>query len=73
MCLDGFRKFFREINFVGLNLIWLVVQRTIEILTCGFGRQVHGDRSDLIVGRVAVQLGDEQVVVFHPQRKLLHV
>ena len=45
----------------------------------GFGRQKYGDGRDRVrtssVGRrgIPVQLGDQEVVVLHPQRELLHV
>lgn len=37
------------------------------------GREVDAECRDRIAARVLVELGDEQVVVFHAQRELLHV
>ena len=44
----------------------------LRVLT-GFGREVHGQRGDGVVGWVVVELRHQQVVVLHPQGELLHV
>lgn len=37
------------------------------------GREIDAESRDRIAARVFVELGDQQVVVFHAQRELLHV
>lgn len=44
-----------------------------RILTCGLGGEINGDGSDLIVGGIAIEFGDEKIVVLHAERELLHV
>ena len=39
----------------------------------GLRREIDGDGGDCHSSRVSVQLGDEKIVVLHPQRELLHV
>lgn len=38
-----------------------------------FGGEVDAEGSDGVLSWVSVQLGHKQVVVLHPQRKLLHI
>ena len=37
------------------------------------GRQIDGDCGNGVSGRIAIQLGDQEIVVFHAEGKLLHV
>lgn len=39
----------------------------------GFWGEVDTESSDGVLSRVPVQLSHQQVVVLHPQRKLLHI
>lgn len=47
-------------------------QQYTAVLT-GFGSEVDAESSDGVLGWVSVQLGHQQIVVLHPQRKLLHI
>ena len=39
----------------------------------GLGREVDAEGGDRVAERILVELGDEQIVVLHAQRELLHV
>ncbi len=44
----------------------------VVLLTC-FGSEIDAECRDHFTGRITVQLSDQQIIVLHTQRKLLHV
>ena len=59
-------------SIIILHFTTAIHSRTL--LTRNLGRQIDGNRGDMIVVRVVlVEFRDQQIVVLHAQRKLLHI
>ena len=67
--------FERVAELIIKNGFWPGVVVTVKhlLLLTGFGSEVDAERRDGVFGRVSVQLRHQQIVVLHPQRKLLNV